>query len=144
MKMEMTNSFLLMINALALLLVLPSQVYANSEFKYDESKSLVDNVLDNCASSPSWVTSLKSLIQMSPSKEKCDEAMVALYQFCYKSVGFVEGLANAFGRTIEPGSLAANLKDKCSDQRILNYDYPESFQNIINERNLNEKLLNNK
>jgi hypothetical protein len=66
----------------------------------------------------------KSLLQMSPSKEKCDEDMVALYQFCYKSVGFVEGLADAFGRTIEPGSVAGNVKEKCSDERLLNYQYP--------------------
>lgn len=129
----MKTTILFILNTFSLLFVLPSYIYGESQFKYDESKSLVENVLDNCASSPSWTTSLKSLFQMSPSKEKCDKAMVALYEFCYKSVGFVEGLANAFGRTIEQGSLAANLKDKCSDERLQNYEYPESSQNIIDK-----------
>jgi hypothetical protein len=128
-------------NTFSVLLISPSHIYGQSQFKYDESKSLVDNILDNCASSPSWMMPFKSLLQISPSKEKCDEAMVALYQFCYKSVGFVEGLADAFGRTIEPGSVAGNVKEKCSDERLLNYQYPESFQD---ERDLNEELLNNK
>jgi hypothetical protein len=128
----------------SLSLIFPSYVYGESDFTYDESKSLVDNVLDNCASSPSWMMSLKSLIKISPSKEKCDEAMIALYQFCYKSVAYVKGLANAFGRNIEPGSLAGNLQIKCSDERLLNYQYPESFQNIINEHRLNDPLLTNK
>jgi hypothetical protein len=79
---------------------------------------------------------------MSPSKEKCDEVMVALYKFCYTSVGVLEGLAEGFGRTIQPGSLAGNVKEKCSDERILNYGYPDWFQNIINERNLNQHLIN--
>ena len=140
----MNSTFYFIINIFSILLIIPSHIYGESQFKYDESKSLVDNVLDNCASSASWMMALKSLFQMSPSKEKCDEAMVALYQFCYKSVGFVEGLANAFGRSIAPGSLAANLQDKCSDERLLKYEYPDSFQNIINDRGLNEQLLNNK
>lgn len=132
------------ISTLSILSIVPNHVYGETQFKYDESKSLVENVLDNCASSPSWIMSFKSLIQMSPSKDKCDEAMVALYQFCYKSVGFVEGLAKAFGRNIEEGSLAANLQDKCSDERLLNYEYPEWFQNIINEQDLDRQLVNKK
>ena len=138
----MITRIILVVTSLSL--ILPSYVYGESNFRYDESKSLVDNVLDNCASSPSWMMSLKSLAQMSPPKEKCDEAMVALYQFCYKSTAFMEGLANAFGRNIEPGSLAANLREKCSDERLLNYQYPESFQNIINEHRLNGPLSKSK
>ena len=127
-----------------MLWILPIHIYGESQFNYDQSKSLMDNALDNCASSPSWMITFKSVFQMSPPKEKCDEVMMALYQFCYKSVSFVEGLAIAFGRTIAPGSLADNVKEKCSDERILNYQYPEPFQNIINRRNMSEKLLNNK
>ena len=109
---------------------IPSVVFGDPQFNYDESKSLVDNALDNCASSSGWLTSLKSLIQMSPSKENCDEVMVALYKFCYKSVGVLEGLAEGFGRTIQPGSLAGNVKEKCSDERILNYGYP-GFRTLL-------------
>lgn len=128
------------INLAFLPLGLSNVASADSGFNYDESKSLADNALDSCASSPGWMTSLKSLLQMSPSKERCDEVMVALYKFCFLSVGFVEGLSDAFGRTIQPGSLAGNVKDKCSDERLLNYEYPEWFQTIINEQNLDQRL----
>jgi hypothetical protein len=132
---------LLFSSIMFLTLLIPFNAYG-ADFNYDESKSLADNVLDNCASSPGWLTSLKSLVQMSPTKEKCDEAMIALYKFCYTSVGFLDGIANAFGRTIEPGSLGGNVKEKCSDERLLNYEYPEWFKNIIEERNLNQGLIN--
>jgi hypothetical protein len=41
------------------------------------------------------------------------------------------GLAEGFGRTIQPGSLAGNVKENCGDERILNYQYPEWFQTMV-------------
>ena len=70
---------------------------------------------------------------MLPSKKKCDEVMIALYQFCYESVGFVESLANAFGRTIEAGSLAGNVKEKCSGERIFTVRAKSDYRIMINK-----------
>lgn len=147
----MVNQIIFIISLISLFIVIPNntlsyqdilglQTEGGFKYSYEDTKSLFQNGLDLCGSS-SWLT---SLFQKSPSKEECDKIMMNLYSFCQTSNSFVDALAEGFNRQIQPGSLGSLVKEQCNDEKLLNYDYPDSFRDVINKYQMNQKSTSTK
>lgn len=106
---------------------------------YDMLKVRYQQVLNLC--SPSLLDTFTSLLKTSPTKEECDEIMIVLYATCQKLIQtkfMIEGL---YDTTLPDTPLGKFVREQCSNERILNYDYPKGRS--LDLTSLNSDLLQN-
>lgn len=90
---------------------------------YDMLKERYQEILNLC--SPSLVDKFTSLLKSSPTKEECNEIMIVLYATCQKLIQtkfMIEGLSHA---NLSDTPLGKFVREQCSNERLLNYDYPK-------------------
>jgi hypothetical protein len=90
---------------------------------YDMLKVRYEEILNLC--SPSLVDKFTSLLKTSPTKEECDEIMIVLYATCQKLIQakfMIEGLSHT---NLSDTPLGKFVREQCSNERLLNYDYPK-------------------
>jgi hypothetical protein len=90
---------------------------------YDMLKVRYQEILNLC--SPSLLDKFTSLLKTSPTKEECDEIMIVLYATCQKLIQtkfMIEGLSHT---NLSDTPLGKFVGEQCSNERLLNYDYPK-------------------
>jgi hypothetical protein len=104
---------------------------------YDMLKLRYQQVINLC--SPSLLDKFTSLLKTSPTREECDEIMIVLYATCQELIQakfMIEGLSDT---TLPDTPLGKFVREQCSNERLLNYDYPKGRSLDLNS--LNSDLL---